>query len=226
LTIHIDVQPSNEDLANQQVVPMDHVQSWKLNKNVFQNAKKKCVDYVPPLQQQQNMQQNMQQQQIQPNMQHPQNMQPQNQYPNNNGQQQMMMPPGPGGYPQPGQPNNMMQQQPNMNMGMDMNMNMNTNMNINMNTNMNMNMGMDMNMNMNANMNRGYGYGGTQKVIYAYSGISQDVQGVVNLILQPGKKYDHNGIKIQFLGRIDMVSDIYIYIYIYIYMLNIYVEYI
>ena len=42
--------------------------------------------------------------------------------------------------------------------------------------------------------------------IYAFNGSCQDVQGYVNLLLQPGKKYDHNGIKIQFLGRIDMVS--------------------
>lgn len=34
---------------------------------------------------------------------------------------------------------------------------------------------------------------------------SQDVSGKVMLTLPPGKKADHLGIKIQFIGRIDMV---------------------
>jgi hypothetical protein len=34
---------------------------------------------------------------------------------------------------------------------------------------------------------------------------SQDVGGVVTLHLAPGKKVEHLGIKIQFIGRIDMV---------------------
>jgi vacuolar protein sorting-associated protein 26 len=34
---------------------------------------------------------------------------------------------------------------------------------------------------------------------------SQDVGGVVTLNLSPGKKVEHLGIKIQFIGRIDMV---------------------
>ncbi len=56
---------------------------------------------------------------------------------------------------------------------------------------------------------RGYGYGAHfEQTFYAYDGQCPDVQGIVNLILQPGKKYDHNGIKIQFLGRIDMVSNL------------------
>mmetsp|Transcript_13883 Transcript_13883/g.16865 ORF Transcript_13883/g.16865 Transcript_13883/m.16865 type:complete len:394 (-) Transcript_13883:140-1321(-) len=62
---------------------------------------------------------------------------------------------------------------------------------------------------MNMSMDRAYGYGGAAEVMYAYNGESQDVQGVVHLIMQPGKKYDHNGIKIQFLGRIDMSQAIY-----------------
>jgi len=49
------------------------------------------------------------------------------------------------------------------------------------------------------------GYGAQHEVIYAY-GENEDVQGVVHLVLPPGKKFEHLGIKIQFVGRIDMVS--------------------
>ena len=35
---------------------------------------------------------------------------------------------------------------------------------------------------------------------------SQDVGGVVTLLIPPGKKLEHLGIKVQFIGRIDMVS--------------------
>lgn len=41
--------------------------------------------------------------------------------------------------------------------------------------------------------------------LFAYEA-SQDVSGKVILSLPPGKKADHLGIKIQFIGRIDMVS--------------------
>jgi hypothetical protein len=41
-------------------------------------------------------------------------------------------------------------------------------------------------------------------LLYAYEA-SQDVGGKVVLTLPPGKKADHLGIKIQFIGRIDMV---------------------
>lgn len=34
---------------------------------------------------------------------------------------------------------------------------------------------------------------------------SQDVGGVVTLQVPPGKKLEHLGIKVQFIGRIDMV---------------------
>lgn len=44
-----------------------------------------------------------------------------------------------------------------------------------------------------------------QPIIYAHSE-KEDVQGVVHLILQPGKQLEHAGIKIQFIGRIEMVS--------------------
>jgi hypothetical protein len=40
--------------------------------------------------------------------------------------------------------------------------------------------------------------------MYAYES-SQDVEGLVVLTLAAGKKIDHLGIKIQFIGRIDMV---------------------
>lgn len=44
-----------------------------------------------------------------------------------------------------------------------------------------------------------------QEVIYAF-GEMEDVQGVVRLCLPPGKKFDHLGVKVQFVGRVDMVS--------------------
>jgi hypothetical protein len=43
-----------------------------------------------------------------------------------------------------------------------------------------------------------------QPIIYAHSE-TEDVQGVVHLMLQPGKHFEHAGIKIQFVGRIEMV---------------------
>jgi hypothetical protein len=144
LSIHIDIHPSPDGVGRKQIVPIDHIPSWKLNKHVFQNAYKKCLDKNPSLPQQQ-----QQQQQQTPVM-----------YPNNYGMPydqhgQMMMPPTPP-PPHPYMENV-----------------------------------------------RGYGYSAP---FYAYDGQHPDVQGIVNLILQPGKKYDHNGIKIQFLGRIEMVS--------------------
>lgn len=48
-------------------------------------------------------------------------------------------------------------------------------------------------------------YGNPREVIYAY-GEHEDVQGVAHLILAPGKKFEHLGIKIEFVGRVDMVS--------------------
>jgi Vacuolar protein sorting-associated protein 26 len=48
------------------------------------------------------------------------------------------------------------------------------------------------------------GVGGNNKEIrYAYEA-SQDVEGVVVLRLPPGKKTEHLGIRVQFIGRIDM----------------------
>ena len=41
--------------------------------------------------------------------------------------------------------------------------------------------------------------------MFAYEA-SQDIGGVVTLNLAPGKKLEHLGIKVQFIGRIDMVS--------------------
>ena len=40
--------------------------------------------------------------------------------------------------------------------------------------------------------------------LFAYEA-HQDIGGVVTLQLAPGKKVDHLGIKVQFIGRIDMV---------------------
>jgi Vacuolar protein sorting-associated protein 26 len=41
--------------------------------------------------------------------------------------------------------------------------------------------------------------------LFAYEA-QQDVGGVVTLHIAPGKKIEHLGIKVQFIGRIDMVS--------------------
>ena len=67
------------------------------------------------------------------------------------------------------------------------------------------------NMNMN-NMNMGMGtgvqnYAQEQEIIYAF-GEMEDVQGVVHLRLPPGKKLEHLGVKIQFVGRVDLVSSV------------------
>jgi vacuolar protein sorting-associated protein 26 len=43
----------------------------------------------------------------------------------------------------------------------------------------------------------------SSSIVYAYEA-SQDVQGAVILRLPPGKKVEHLGIKVQFIGRIDM----------------------
>jgi len=45
----------------------------------------------------------------------------------------------------------------------------------------------------------------TSHQMYAYESL-QDVEGMVVLALPSGKKIDHLGIKIQFIGRIDMVG--------------------
>lgn len=46
-------------------------------------------------------------------------------------------------------------------------------------------------------------YGNPREMVYAY-GEQEDVQGVAHLILPQGKKFEHLGIKIQFVGRVDM----------------------
>lgn len=43
------------------------------------------------------------------------------------------------------------------------------------------------------------------QTLYAY-GEHEDVQGVVHLVLPPGRKFESLGVKIQFVGRVDMVS--------------------
>jgi hypothetical protein len=45
---------------------------------------------------------------------------------------------------------------------------------------------------------------GLRQAVVAYE-VSQDVAGIVRLRIPPGKKMEHLGIKIQFIGRIDMV---------------------
>ncbi len=70
--------------------------------------------------------------------------------------------------------------------------------NVNVNNNFN-------NPNMNMNM-MGHMQQQQQEVIYAF-GEMEDVQGVVNFCLPPGKKFDHLGIKVQLLGRVEMVRD-------------------
>jgi len=50
--------------------------------------------------------------------------------------------------------------------------------------------------------------GALNDITYAY-GNGQKVEGNVSLFLPPGKRFDHMGIKIQFLGQIYMVSVVY-----------------
>ena len=47
---------------------------------------------------------------------------------------------------------------------------------------------------------------GFRQAIVAYEA-SRDIRGVVRLRLPPGKKAEHLGIKVQFIGRIDMVMN-------------------
>ena len=49
-----------------------------------------------------------------------------------------------------------------------------------------------------------YGEMQQQEQVYAYES-HQDIAGVVTLHLAPGKKVEHLGIKVQFIGRIDTV---------------------
>jgi hypothetical protein len=46
---------------------------------------------------------------------------------------------------------------------------------------------------------------GEMGTLFAFEA-AENVAGTVVLSLPPGKKWDHLGIKIQFIGRIDMVS--------------------
>lgn len=61
---------------------------------------------------------------------------------------------------------------------------------------------------MNMGIDRGYAYNGGKPMVYAYSDV-QDIQGVVNLIIPHGKRYEHLGIKVQFLGRVDVSHAVY-----------------
>jgi len=46
----------------------------------------------------------------------------------------------------------------------------------------------------------------SDELIYAFDGM-QNIEGEVVLWLPPGKTLEHNGIKIQFMGRIDLVCN-------------------
>jgi Vacuolar protein sorting-associated protein 26 len=48
---------------------------------------------------------------------------------------------------------------------------------------------------------------GTQSAVVAFEA-TRDVGGIVRLLVPPGKKMEHLGIKVQFIGRIDMVCRI------------------
>ena len=50
---------------------------------------------------------------------------------------------------------------------------------------------------------------------FAYEA-SQDVGGKIVLTLPPGKKADHLGIKIQFIGRIDMVRYVHVHVHVHV----------
>lgn len=41
--------------------------------------------------------------------------------------------------------------------------------------------------------------------VYAYDA-TMDVEGVITLSIPPGKKVEHLGMRVEFVGRIDMVS--------------------
>lgn len=56
------------------------------------------------------------------------------------------------------------------------------------------------------------GTSSVREPIYVYDS-HQDVQGVVHLILPHGKSFEHLGIKIQFLGRIKMVSFLLLHVW-------------
>ena len=51
--------------------------------------------------------------------------------------------------------------------------------------------------------------------MYAYEA-SQDIGGVVTIHLPPGKKMEHLGIKIMFIGRIDMVRLLFLDFFFYV----------
>ena len=165
---------------------MDHHPSWKLHRNPFWRVKHPQGSNKQQLQQQQNL----------------------------------------GGAPH----NNMTAGSPAMNPNMN---NMNNNMNMNPNMNMNLNLGnsnmqipnqfpqqnqqQQMPGNPSSSMsppqyNNAPSFNppeliheGLRQAVVAYEA-SRDVSGVVRLRVPPGKKVEHLGIKVQFIGRIDMVS--------------------
>ena len=43
--------------------------------------------------------------------------------------------------------------------------------------------------------------------VYAYDAL-MDVEGIITLSIPPGKKAEHLGMRVEFVGRIDMVSQV------------------
>ena len=192
------------------IVPIDHHPSWKLHRNPFWRVKHPQAVSGGNKQQDQQPQNNM------------------------GGSLNNMMAAGSPGM-NPMDPNNNLNgmnntNMNNMNMNPSMNMNMNPNMNVHMNTpNMSMNpnniMGNNMQMPnqfpqqqqqqqmqmpgnpMSPQMMMSppeLVHEGFRQAVVAYEA-SRDVGGVVRLRVPPGKKVEHLGIKVQFIGRIDMV---------------------
>lgn len=184
------------------IVPIDHHPSWKLHRNPFWRVKHPQAVSGGNKQQEQQPQNNM------------------GGALNNN----MMAAGSPGMNPMDTNRNMNGMNNPNMN-----NMNMNPNMNVHMN-NPNMTMNPNNN-NMGNNMHMPNQFPqqqqqmqmpgnpmspqmmmnppelvheGLRQAVVAYEA-SRDVGGVVRLRVPPGKKVEHLGIKVQFIGRIDMV---------------------
>lgn len=158
---------------------MDHRPSWKVGKNPFHSGLNKMALLKQSFDKSNDLKQ-QQQQGVNQNMNNMggmnMNMQPQMMNNNMNNMQQQEYP-------------NQMMQNPMMNNSMQPQMNLNM-------PSPQQQFPNAMNMNMNMQIQ--------DQTIYAY-GEFEDVQGVAHLTLPPGKKFEHLGIKIQFVGRVDMV---------------------
>jgi vacuolar protein sorting-associated protein 26 len=184
LKIQIVIQPNQQSIANGTIVPMDHRPSWKVGKNPFHSGLNKMALLKQSFDKSNDMKQ-QQQQGMNQNINNMggmnMNMQPQMMNNNMNNMQQQQQQ-----YP------NQMMQNPMMNNSMQPQMNMNMPPQQQFPNAMNMNMNMQI----------------QDQTIYAY-GEHEDVQGVAHLTLPPGKKFEHLGIKIQFVGRVDMSQAIH-----------------